>query len=117
MERLRTELRVQAWLRRAQGLGLMATVARKGDADAGALFVKINRFKDGCDVLSGTFAPDGTPAWMRPLGTGGLGTVNVPEREADQYLTRQATYDPDLWVLEIEDPRGQFVFDEPVLKV
>ncbi len=65
MERLRTELRAQAWIRRAQTMGLMATVVRKGDADAGALFLKFNRFKAGCEVFAGTAAPDGAPAWLR----------------------------------------------------
>ena len=40
----------------------------------------------------------------------------VKEPDADAYLQRQATYDPDLWVLEIEDPKGLFALDEPVLK-
>ena len=112
MERLRTELRVQGWLRRAQAQGLMATVMRKGDADAGALFLKLNRFKAGCEVFAGAAAPDGKPAWLKATGA-----APVPEKDADTYLARQADYDPDLWVVEIEDPRGQFVFDEPVLKV
>ena len=112
MERLRTELRVQAWIRRAQSMGLMATVARKGDADAGALFLKFNRFRAGCEVFAGAAAPDGTPAWLRATGP-----APVAEKEADGYLARQAEYDPDLWVVEIEDPQGQFKFDEPVLKV
>ena len=112
MERLRTELRVQAWLRRCAAAGLMATVARKGDADAGALFIKLNRFRDGCEVFSGTLDGQGRPAWMRAIGP-----EPVAERDADGYLARQAQYDPDLWVVEIEDPRGQFTFDEPVLKI
>src|SRR2546430_14727318 len=105
--RLKSELRVQAWLRRCAALGLMATVVRKGDADAGALFIKVNRFRDGCEVFSGASAPDGTPAWLRATGMAPVG-----EREADLYLARQAKYDPDLWIVEIEDPRGQFEFDE-----
>lgn len=112
MERLRTELKAQAWIRRARAQGLMATVVRKGDADAGALFLKLNRFKDGCEVFAGTYAPNGAPAWFKATGPEPVG-----EREADAYLTRQAGYDSDLWVVEIEDPKGQFLFDEPVVKV
>src|SRR4051812_15429412 len=107
--RLKTEVRVQAWLRRCSGRGLMATVARKGDTEAGALFIKINRFASGCEVFSGTTAADGTPAWLRAVGP-------ASEREADDYLARQAKYDPDLWIVEIEDSQGRFTFDEPVLK-
>jgi GMP synthase (glutamine-hydrolysing) len=102
-------MRVQAWLRRCQAQGLMATVACKGDVDAGALFIKVNRFANGCEVFSGTVAPDGTPAWLHALGP-------APEREADGYLARQRKYDADLWIVEIEDPQGRFQFDEPVVK-
>ncbi|MGZ6242528.1 MAG: DUF1491 family protein [Candidatus Binataceae bacterium] len=107
--RLKTEVRVQAWLRRCATQGLMATVARKGDVDAGALFIKVHRFGKGCEVFSGTTAPDGTSAWLRAIGP-------VAEAEADLYLARQGKYDPDLWIVEIEDPQGRFAFDEPVLK-
>ena len=108
--RLKTEIRVQAWLRRCAVAGVMAAVVRKGDAEAGALFIKINRFTAGCEVFSGVAAPDGTPAWFRATGT-----QPVPEKEADAYLGRQVSYDSDLWILEIEDPRNVFTFDEPVV--
>jgi hypothetical protein len=108
--RLKTELRVQAWLRRIAAAGLMGAVVRKGDSEAGALFVKVNRFAAGCEVFSGVVGPDGNAAWLRATGP-----TPVPEREADQYLARQAQYDSDLWVIEIEDPRSAFIFDEPVI--
>lgn len=112
MERLKTELRVQAWVRQCATQGLMATVARKGEPESGALMLKINRFAAGCEVYTGVSAPDGREAWMR-----GLGPAPVPEKDADAYLARQAKYDPDLWVLEIEDPKVQFTLDGPILDV
>ena len=90
----------------------MATVARRGDAEAGALFLKVNRFTGGCEVFSGVTRPDGSPAWLRAVGA-----TPVPEREADAYLARQHGYDPDMWVVEIEDPRGQFSLDEPIAEI
>jgi hypothetical protein len=112
VERLKTELRVQAWLRRCSVAGLMATIARKGDAEAGALFLKINRFGAGCEVFSGVTGPDGGDAWLRATGA-----KPVTEKEADTYLARQTNYDPDLWVLEIEDPKAQFVPDGKILEI
>ena len=111
-ERLKTELRVQAWLRRCAVAGLMATIARKGDADAGALFLKVNRFAAGCQVFSGVTGPDGVSAWLRATGP-----APVSEKDADTYLARQSKYDPDLWVLEIEDPKAQFVLDGKILDI
>jgi hypothetical protein len=109
--RLKAELRVQAWLRRAAGLGLMATVARKGEAESGTLILKLNRHASGCDVFSPVTAPNGQPAWLSAFPKG-----PAKEKDADAYLQRQAGYDPDLWVVEIEDPKGLFALDEPVLK-
>ncbi|MBL8643785.1 MAG: DUF1491 family protein [Rhodospirillaceae bacterium] len=109
--RLKSEMRVQAWLRRAAGLGLMATVARKGEPESGTVLLKFNRFATGCEVFSPVATPDGKPAWMAAFPKG-----PAPEQEADAYLQRQAKYDPDLWVLEIEDPKGLFALEEPILK-
>lgn len=112
MQRLKSELRVQAWVRQCATVGLIATVARKGDVEAGAVMLKVNRFAAGCEVFSGVSASDGSEAWLRASGP-----KPIPERDADAYLARQATYDPDLWVLEIEDPKAQFKLDGPILDV
>ncbi len=88
----------------------MAAVVRKGDVEAGALFLKINHFAAGCEVFSGIAGPDGGPAWFRATGA-----QPVPEKEADAYLARQVSYDSDLWIVEIEDPRNVFALDEPVV--
>jgi hypothetical protein len=109
--RLKSELRVQAWLRRANGLGLMTAVVRKGEAESGTVILKINRHGAGCEVFSPVADPNGASAWMSAFPKGA-----VKEPEADAYLQRQAKYDPDLWVLEIEDPKGLFALEEPILK-
>ncbi|MDX2223032.1 MAG: DUF1491 family protein [Rhodospirillaceae bacterium] len=108
--RIKSQVRVQSWLRRCAAQGLMAVVVRSGDADAGAILVKVNRFAGGCDVFAPVTAPDGSSAWLRALGP-----APKSEKDADAYIARQVGYDSDLWVVEIEDPHGRFVFDEPVL--
>ena len=112
IDRLKTELRVQAWIRRCAADGLIATVVRKGDPEAGALFIKVHRFAAGCEVFSGVTAPDGQPAWLRATGA-----EPVNEREADEYIARQSQYDPDVWVLEIEDPKSTFTLDARTLEL
>ena len=112
MQRVKSEIRVQAWVRQCAAQGLAATVARKGDVEAGAIMLKINRFAGGCEVYSGVSAADGSEAWLRASGQ-----MPISEKDADAYLARQAKYDPDLWVLEIEDPKAQFTLDGPILDV
>ena len=34
----------------------------------------------------------------------GTGPGNVDQETADAYVTRQRSFDPDLWVLEFESP-------------
>jgi hypothetical protein len=112
MQRLKSEIRVQARLRQCAAQGLIAMVMRKGDVEAGAVILKVNRFAAGCEVFSGVSGPDGGEAWLRSSGP-----KPISETDADAYLARQAKYDPDVWVLEIEDPKSQFTLDGPILDV
>lgn len=106
---LKAGLWVKAQIRLCDLRAMPAVVARRGDADAGIVYLKLVR-DDGCDVLVQGRDVDGNRAWRRPLGES-----PVAEHEADAYLHRQSDYDPDLWVLEIEDPRGHYEPDAPVL--
>jgi len=90
----------------------MSAVAAKGDEDAGAVLIKVNRFAEGCSVYSQVRDETGRLVWLC-----GTGAIPVPETEADAYVTRQQTYDADLWVVEVEDPRGKFEMDGPVLSI
>jgi GMP synthase (glutamine-hydrolysing) len=100
--RLRAHLFVQACVRTCLTQGLFAVVARRGDPDAGAVLVKLNRGKAGFSVLSQIRTGDGEAAWMRATGPD-----LVAESVADSYIARQVDVDYDLWVIEIEDHSGE----------
>jgi len=88
----------------------VATLVRRGDNDAGIVLIKISRLDGTATVLSPTMTAAGGRAWMR-----GTGTAPVPDPDAEAYIQRQRKRDPDLWVIEIEDRRGVFEIDEPVI--
>jgi len=104
--RLRTEIWVRAYLRRCAGAGVPAVVVRHGDDDAGAIYIRVSRL-DGTSLVFGP-APagwDGGDAdrqWVRLHGKS-----ETDDATADELLARQADYDPDLWVVEIEDREGR----------
>jgi hypothetical protein len=43
------------------------------------------------------------------------GAPPVAEAEADAYIARHVARDPDVWVLEIEDRKGQYQLDGKVV--
>ena len=71
---------------------------------------RLNRLDGTATVLSQTMTAAGERAWMR-----GTGAAPVADAEAEAYIQRQRKRDPDLWVIEIEDRRGLFAPDEPVI--
>jgi hypothetical protein len=108
--RLKAGIVVRAILRRYDLAAVPAVVVRRGDPDAGAVLVKLNRLAAGCTVLSQARTPEGELVWMRATGAAPVG-----EADADAYIARQAKRDPDLWVVEIEDPEDRLLFDGRVI--
>jgi hypothetical protein len=104
--RLKSEIWVTAYLRRCQAENVPAVIVRRGDEAAGAIFISVARL-DGTVQLYGP-APAGLSGsesdrrWVRCLGS-----QPVAQAEANRYLARQREFDPDLWIIEIEDRAGR----------
>ncbi|MEQ8665819.1 MAG: DUF1491 family protein [Rhodospirillales bacterium] len=101
--RVRSEIWVKAQIRQCDVKLIPAVVARRGDPDGGAIYLRIDRRDAGCELLSRTYGADGERMWHGPIGDGPL-----PPEKVDAYLEKQATFDPDFWVLEIDDPAGRY---------
>ncbi len=100
---LTTGLWVSAQIRLCDRAFIPAAVVRRGDPDVGTVLLKINRFEGGVTVFTQTSTLDDEAAWSR-----GTGPAPVTEPEADAYIARQVARDPDLWVVEIEDRKGEY---------
>lgn len=112
--RLRTEFWVKAYIRRCAVEGASAVVVRHGDDDAGAIFIKVDRL-DGSCLLFGP-APaglDGAESDRRWNAC--LDPTGVDGAAADAYLEREARFDSDLWVVEVEDRRGRHFLDDSLV--
>ena len=107
---LPAELWVMAHLRRCAAEAVPATVARRGDAHGGSVLLKLWLRGAGCRVLAQTRDAAGRLAWL-PAFSGEA----VAEPEADAYIERAVSRDPDLWVVEIEHADGWHPFDGRLL--
>lgn len=107
--RLRSDFFAAALIRRCGVEGVVAVQRRRGAAEAGAVFVKVDRL-DGTADLYGpapqSLMEEGDDARrFTPVMTG------APSFEVEERMRREAKFDPDLWLIEIEDREGRSFLD------
>jgi hypothetical protein len=96
---------VDAYLARLRFADVPGFVVAHGDDTGGAVLVKLNTL-DGQAVLyqrSFDLMSD-TRVWAE--------LVSGPEADVDATVTRQRGFDPDLWVIEVEDRYGRHLLDQ-----
>ncbi len=104
---LSTDIWVSALLKRVEMAGSFATIAKKGDARAGSVIVKVLNLRSREAYVLREAQTGEETMWMRPVET-------LSEPDVDAYIERQLKYDPDLWVVEIEDSEGRNYLTEKV---
>lgn len=108
--RLRTEFWVKAYIRRCAVEGSSAVVVRHGDDDAGAIFIKVNRLDGTCLLFApapaGLSGAESDRRWV-PVGS----PAGISEVEVDTMLAREADFDADMWLIEVEDRAGRHFLD------
>ena len=102
--RLTSDLWVSAYLRRLQLVNITAFITSKGDATAGTVIVKLNTLDGHARAFHRSYDLDGTRVWAI-LAEG-------EERSVDESLMKQRSFDPDIWVIEVEDYAGRHLLDE-----
>jgi len=109
--RLKSNIWVAAYIRRCQAESIFAVVRRHGADDAGAIFIKL-ALLDGRAMLF-TPAPQTAYEGSRPIERIFAATAPEPQPEqlVEERIAREVRFDPDIWVLEIEDRAGRHFLD------
>jgi hypothetical protein len=112
---LKASIWIAAYVRRLNAMPpIAAYVLRSGDADAGAIFIKVNTLDGHVRVLrpaySGLDTASDERSWMDAFPG-----ERISEADAMGYLARQAEFDPDMWVIEVEDREGRHFLNDHVL--
>ena len=101
---LKSEFWVHALLRRNAAAGRFGAVLRKGAAEAGAVYVVINRLNGSLALLGPPPGPSHDDDGARRF------RAELPEPanqdQIDALMARKLKADPDLWLVEIEDRDG-----------
>jgi len=108
LSRLTADLWVAAYLTRLRLIEIPAFVVQRGDSTAGAVLIKLNTL-DGlaCCYQRSFDLMTGDRKWMV--------LTEGDEALVDASIAKQRGFDPDLWVIEVEDRKGRHLLDEPGL--
>ena len=113
--RLKSAIWVAAYVRRCNVEGVFAAVRRRGAEEAGAVFLKVSRL-DGTAALYGpapqTAFDDAGPAERAFVA---VTPQPVPEADVEKRLEKEIKFDPDVWIVEIEDRAGRTFLDQALM--
>ncbi len=115
--RLKSAIWVAAYVRRCNGQGAFAAVRRRGAEDAGAVFVKISKL-DGTAALYGpapqTMFDEARPAERAFVAVAGAAQP-VADADVEKRLEKEIKFDPDVWIVEVEDRAGRTFLDQALM--
>lgn len=105
---MRSDFWVSAYIRRCGVEGVEAVLRKRGAAEAGALFVKVDRL-DGTASLYGpapqVFLDDSGERLFSAV------LVNTTPLDVEERVARELKFDPDLWLVEVDDRAGRHFLD------
>ena len=109
--RLKSAIWVAAYLRRCQTEGIFGAVRRRGAEEAGAVFVKL-ALLDGRAWLF-TPAPQSAYDDSHPVERVFAPTSPdaIAEPAVEERIAKEVRFDPDAWIVEIEDKAGRHFLD------
>jgi len=109
--RIKSNIWVAAYLRRCQTENIFGAVRRRGSEEAGAIFVKL-ALLDGNALL---FTPAPQTAYDESRPAERIFAQSTPGPVAEQVvedrLAKEVRFDPDVWIVEIEDRAGRHLLD------
>ena len=105
MARLTARFWVDAYLARLRVYDIPAFVVAHGDDTGGAVLVKLATLDGKAALFQRSFdLMSGARAWVE--------MVSGSEAEVDASIAKQRGFDPDLWVIEVEDRHGRHLLQD-----
>jgi hypothetical protein len=107
MRTLKSEFWVKAYLKRLSLEGISGYVVHHGDDDAGDLLIKVSTFDGAAQLFQ---REHDLETRQRVWNCTFFGS----EEDTDALVKKKLGFDPDLWVLEVEEMQGRHFLDSTV---
>ena len=111
--RLRSDIWVSAYLRRCAVEGAVAVLRRRGAAEAGAIYIKIDQL-DGRVKLYAPAPPSMDTDKSNERRFEAV-LIESDPLTVEERMAREIRFDPDLWMVEVEDREGRSFLDAEAL--
>ena len=103
--RLKSDFIISVALQKANRMAISAFIRKKGDPDAGAIFLELETDKNSVQLLHRRFDFDENQIWEclnkdQPL----------PAYIISEQIEREITRDPDCWVISVQDNQARNIF-------
>ena len=105
MAKLTSRFWVDAYLTRLRVFDIPAFVVAHGDDTGGAVLVKLSTLDGKAALFQRSFdLMTGERSWLELTSGSNL--------DVDASIDRQKGFDPDVWVIEVEDRLGRHLLDQ-----
>jgi hypothetical protein len=105
MARLTARFWVDAYLARLRVFDIPAFVVAHGDDTGGIVLVKLSTLDGNAALFHKSFdLMSGERAWVE--------MTSGTDADVDASIAKQRGFDPDLWVIEVEDRQGRHLLFE-----
>jgi hypothetical protein len=101
-----------AYVRSRAADGGAAFIVKRGDARAGAVWIKVARLDGTASLYGPAMAGLAESASERRFEARRIGR---PEREVDDMLAAERRFDEDIWIVEVEDRAGRHGLDDALV--
>ena len=105
MSKLKSEFWVKAYLKRLSLEGISGFVVHHGDNDAGDLLITVCNLEGAAKHFQREYNFEADKMLWKCIFSGN-------QEDGDALAKKKLKVDPDLWVLEIEDPQGRHFLED-----
>tara|TARA_A100001011_G_scaffold378785_1_gene443967 strand:- start:238 stop:582 length:345 start_codon:yes stop_codon:yes gene_type:complete len=105
--RLTSTFWVSVFRRKLESHGIPIFIIKKGDSQAGSIIIRVSDLQGRSQIFVQEPTADGERAWVEL--TNGLDT------EIEEVLAKQKKFDSDVWIIEVEQSRGNSVVENFLL--